>query len=73
MTEPRRSSDGSVRLARALRRVVGELHERPAAQSLTEQIAYLERDVQEIRTRVNALFFTVLTTAVGQLIAGVFA
>jgi hypothetical protein len=73
LTEQRVGAEASVRLVRALRRVVGELQERPPAQNLREQIAYLERDVQEVRTRVNALFFTVLTTAVGQLLARFFA
>ena len=44
---------------------------RPAA-DLGEQLQYLERDVQEVRTRVNALFFTVLAAALGDLAGRLF-
>jgi hypothetical protein len=40
----------------------------PAAE-LAARLTALERDVQEVRTRVNALFFTVITVAVGDFIA----
>jgi hypothetical protein len=72
LTERRPDVAANARLVRALRRVLGEIDHAPA-RNLTEQIAYLERDVQEVRTRVNALFFTVITTALAQLVARFFA
>jgi hypothetical protein len=35
---------------------------------MRQQLQYLERDVQEVRTRVNALFFAVLAAALGNLL-----
>ncbi len=60
----------SARIARALR----ALHPTPrrAPTSLAQHVEYLERDVQEVRTRVNALFFAVLTAAVAPLIVRLF-
>lgn len=45
---------------------------RPPASGMHEQLQYLERDVQEVRTRVNALFFTVLAAALGDLAGRLF-
>lgn len=45
---------------------------RPPAADLGEQLQYLERDLQEVRTRVNALFFTVLAAALGDLAGRLF-
>lgn len=45
---------------------------RPPASDVREQLQYLERDVQEVRTRVNALFFTVLAAALGDLAGRLF-
>ncbi len=45
---------------------------RPPATDLREQLQYLERDVREVRTRVNALFFTVLAAALGDLAGRLF-
>jgi hypothetical protein len=45
---------------------------RPPAADVTQQLAYLERDVQEVRTRVNALFFTVLAASIGELAGRLF-
>lgn len=45
---------------------------RPPAADVHEQLQYLERDVQEVRTRVNALFFTVLAAALGDLAGRLF-
>ena len=39
-------------------------HDDPAA-----RLAALERDVQEVRARVNALFFAVITASVADLVA----
>ncbi len=55
------------RLADALRSLRGT-SQRPPATDLREQLQYLERDVQEVRTRINALFFTVLTVALSDLV-----
>lgn len=63
----------SVRLASALRALVAHTQARPPARDLTEALAYLERDVEEVRTRVNALFFAVLLSALSQLVMKVFA
>lgn len=65
------STPGASRLARALRDLRRELRgdPRPPARDLHEQLGYIERDLQEMRTRVNALFFTVLTAAIGQLLS----
>ncbi|MQA00308.1 MAG: hypothetical protein GEU80_13440 [Dehalococcoidia bacterium] len=41
---------------------------RPAADDLPGRLDRLERDVQEVRTRINALFFAVLTAAAGDLV-----
>jgi hypothetical protein len=75
MSEPERtptdSDEASTRLARALRMLVGQPRTRPPARDLTEAFAYLERDVEEVRTRVNALFFAVLVSALGQLVTKV--
>jgi hypothetical protein len=35
---------------------------------MRQQLEYLERDVQEVRTRVNALFFAVIAAALGDLV-----
>ncbi len=32
------------------------------------RVAKLERELQEVRTRINALFFAVLTAALGELV-----
>ncbi len=61
----------SARLARALHGLLGHTHTRLPARDLTEALAYLERDVEEVRTRVNALFFAVLVSALGQLVTKV--
>ena len=59
----------SARLARALHGLLGHARTRPPARDLTEALAYLERDVEEVRTRVNALFFAVLTAGVADVVA----
>ena len=60
----------SDRIARAVRALQPQSRRMPP-KDLTEQVAYLERDLAEVRTRVNALFFAVLTAALGQVIAKV--
>ena len=70
-------SPAASRVARALlalrRELRGDPPQRPPARDFREQLAYIERDLLEMRTRVNALFFTVLTAAIGQLLARLFA
>jgi hypothetical protein len=58
----------SDRLADAIRALRGA-PARPPARNMRQQLEYLERDVQEVRTRVNALFFAVITAALGDLVA----
>lgn len=55
----------------ALRRAVAT-DPRPAPRDFRERLAYIERDLAEMRTRVNALFFAVLAAAIGQLISRLF-
>lgn len=70
---PHDEETSSTRLARALRGLIVRPQSRPPARDLTEAFAYLERDVDEVRTRVNALFFAVLVSALGQLVTKVLA
>ena len=67
--EQRGSMPTGERLAAVLRRIAGvETRERPTADDLRARIDYLERDVSGVRTRVNALFFTVLSVALADLV-----
>jgi hypothetical protein len=57
------------RLEEALR---GLLHGRPRRPApppddLGARLANVERELQDVRTRINALFFTVLTAVVGDI------
>ena len=52
----------STRIAQAVRAMRSQPQRAPA-KDIAEQLAYLERDLQEVRTRVNGLFFAVLTAA----------
>lgn len=56
------------RLADAVRALRGG-PARPPARDVRQQLDYLERDLQEVRTRVNALFFAVIAAALGDLVA----
>ncbi|GMU41896.1 MAG: hypothetical protein AMXMBFR23_27620 [Chloroflexota bacterium] len=59
-------------LAEAVRRVVlGRTHRATshAGGDIATRLAALEREVAEVRTRVNALFFTVIAAALGDLLA----
>lgn len=60
-----------VRALDALRRTVAA-EPRPEPRDFRERLAYIERDLAEMRTRVNALFFAVLAAAIGQLISRLF-
>lgn len=55
------------RLAAAIRLLRGS-STRPPATDMRQQLEYLERDLQEMRTRVNALFFAVIAAALGDLV-----
>jgi hypothetical protein len=55
------------RLAHAIRSLRGT-RERPPASDIRQQLEYLERDLHEVRTRVNALFFAVITAVLGNLV-----
>lgn len=61
---------GDDRLARAVRRMA----RRARAQSTGEPVERIERveqELREVRGRVNALFFTVLAVALGDLVGRV--
>jgi len=62
---PRNREPGGDPLAAALRRLARRW--RHAAPAPADPVARLERDVQEVRTRVNALFFAVLTVGLTDL------
>ncbi|MFA7297765.1 MAG: hypothetical protein WC211_11385 [Dehalococcoidia bacterium] len=71
--DPSPAAGRVVRALIALRRELrGDPPQHPPARDFREQLAYIERDLLEMRTRVNALFFTVLTAAIGQLLARLF-
>ena len=66
------------RLAAAVRALVARTrsaarstppHDDAPARDSTARLDALEREVQEMRTRVNALFFAVITAGVGDLVA----
>ncbi len=40
----------------------------PRRDDVNWRVAELERELQEVRTRINALFFAVLTAALGELV-----
>lgn len=60
-------------LGEAVRRVVlGRAHRATtphAGGDIAARLAALEREVSEVRMRVNALFFTVIAAALGDLLA----
>ncbi len=61
-------------LAEAIRRIaLGRSHRAPARPrhegDLSARLAAMEREIADVRTRVNALFFTVLAAAIGDLLA----
>ncbi len=74
MAEPRASNPEydrrtEARLARAIRALLPfRSRSGPRPADPTARLEWIERDLGEMRWRVNALFFAVLTTAVGALI-----
>ncbi len=58
------------RLAAAVRAILGhrEASLPPPHHEVPARLASLEREVQEVRTRVNALFFAVLTVALTDVV-----
>lgn len=64
MTEP----ESDARIRAALRALLPRSRPRPSEGDDQTRLDYLERDVREVRTRVNTLFFAVLAVALGELI-----
>jgi hypothetical protein len=56
------------RLAETLRALLPRARQRPSARTQRIRLDHLEEDVREVRTRVNALFFTVIAVALGDLV-----
>jgi hypothetical protein len=67
MSGERRQPDRLGEALRALARARRERRPEPP-RDLEARLAALERDVQEVRSRVNALFFTVIAVAVGDFV-----
>ena len=73
MGEPRPVQDrveSPDRLAESLRALLPLLRTgrpRPPAPDDATRLDYLEQELREVRTRVNALFFSVLAVALGEL------
>lgn len=64
-------NDRDRRLATAIRALIRDVlprRERPPTSDTATRLDYLERDVSGVRTRVNALFFTVLSVALADLV-----
>ena len=64
-------NDRDRRLATAIRALIRDVlprRERPPTSHTATRLDYLERDVSGVRTRVNALFFTMLSVALADLV-----
>ncbi len=75
-TEARRSDarQTDARLTAAIRALLPRRHAPPPpAGDTATRLDHLERDVQEVRTRVNALFFSVIGIAIAELASRVVA
>ena len=72
MTSHSNSGSASDRAARALRRVLRRPRPTPPTGDFATRLRHVEEDLRGVRTRVNALFFTVLTVAFGELMTRVF-
>lgn len=70
MSEPaeRPRSD---RLSEVLRTLLLRPHRRTPATTQRGRLDHLEEDLREVRTRVNALFFTVIAVGLGDLLGQV--
>ncbi len=55
------------RLSAAIRALLPRRHAPPPGADTATRLDHLERDVGEVRTRVNALFFSVIGIAVAEL------
>lgn len=62
--------DANDRLGEALRRLAGRppARERPPAHDLAARLDYLERDLAEVRTRINGLFFGLIAVALAEIV-----
>ena len=56
------------RLTETLRALLPRPRQRPGDRTQRIRLDHLEEDVREVRTRVNALFFTVIAVALGDLV-----
>ena len=55
------------RLTAAIRALLPRRRTPPPAGDTATRLDHLERDIQEVRTRVNALFFSVIGIAIAEL------
>jgi hypothetical protein len=71
MSEPIGDHPDALRtgLRALIARLLGIATPRPPARTQRLRIDHLEGDLREVRTRVNALFFTVIAVALGDLVA----
>ena len=69
MTDPRNHLSSAVRRLARLRAP----RPRPPAHDLMGRLDHVERELGEVRTRINALFFTVLAVALGEVVSRVVA
>lgn len=59
------------RLVATIRRLLPRRREQRAGAGDATRLDYLERDISEVRTRVNALFFAVLLVGIGDTVTRV--
>lgn len=63
-----RTGERGARLAEAIRALKPKSRPQPPATDHAARLDHLEENVREVRTRVNALFFTVIAVALGDLV-----
>ena len=69
MTEqPHESAARPDRLAAVLRTLLPRWRARPPARTQRARLDHLEADLREVRTRINALFFSVIAVVLGELV-----
>ena len=64
-----RMGERNARLVGAIRALKPKSRPEPPATDHDARLEHLEEDVREVRTRVNALFFTVISVALGDLVS----